>query len=61
MVHQWNFNIQQSVGFNTILQAAYVGNRGLRLPGQLFPTSPIPVPVRFSRDGRTRILVKSTA
>jgi hypothetical protein len=44
MVHQWNFNIQQSVGFNTILQAAYVGNRGLRLPWATLPNQPDPGP-----------------
>jgi Carboxypeptidase regulatory-like domain len=44
MVHQWNFNIQQSVGFGTMLQVAYVGNRGLRLPMATLPNQPEPGP-----------------
>ncbi|MCC6860774.1 MAG: TonB-dependent receptor [Bryobacterales bacterium] len=44
MVHQWNFNIQQSLGFNTVIQAAYVGNRGLRLPWATLPNQPDPGP-----------------
>ncbi len=29
--NQWNFNIQQGLGQNTVLQAGYVGNRSLHL------------------------------
>lgn len=42
MIHQWNFNIQQSLGFGTVLQVAYVGNRGLRLPRATLPNQPAP-------------------
>jgi hypothetical protein len=44
MVHQWNFNIQQSVGFGTVLQLTYVGNRGLRLPWATLDNQPTPGP-----------------
>ena len=44
MVHQWNFNIQQSLGSGTTLQLAYVGNRGLRLPRATLPNQPDPGP-----------------
>jgi hypothetical protein len=44
MIHQWNFNIQQSLGFGTVLQIAYVGNRGLRLPRATLPNQPSPGP-----------------
>jgi hypothetical protein len=44
MIHQWNFNIQQSIGFGTVVQAAYVGNRGLRLPMATLPNQPEPGP-----------------
>lgn len=30
---QWNFNIQQGVGSDSMLQVAYIGNRGLHLDG----------------------------
>jgi len=43
-VHQWNFNIQQLLGFQTVLQVAYVGNRGLRLPMATLPNQPDPGP-----------------
>jgi hypothetical protein len=43
-VHQWNFNVQQSLGFNTVVQIAYVGNRGLRLPWATLPNQPDPGP-----------------
>ncbi|HEU0138347.1 MAG TPA: carboxypeptidase regulatory-like domain-containing protein [Bryobacteraceae bacterium] len=43
-VHQWNFNIQQSLGFDTVLQVAYVGNRGLRLPWATLPNQAAPGP-----------------
>ncbi|MBI3693255.1 MAG: TonB-dependent receptor [Acidobacteria bacterium] len=43
-VHQWNFNVQQSLGFGTVLQVAYVGNRGLRLPWATLPNQPDPGP-----------------
>jgi len=44
MVHQWNFNVQQSLGFGTVLQVAYVGNRGLRLPWSTLANQPAPGP-----------------
>ena len=44
MVHQWNFNVQQSLGFGTVLQVAYVGNRGLRLPWSTLSNQPSPGP-----------------
>ncbi len=30
-VHQWNFNIQQEVGYGLVVQAGYIGRRGTRL------------------------------
>jgi hypothetical protein len=30
-VHQWNFNIQQEVGYGMVAQAGYIGRRGTRL------------------------------
>ncbi len=30
---QWNFNIQQGVGSDSMLQVAYIGNRGLHIDG----------------------------
>jgi hypothetical protein len=44
LVNQWNATVQQSLGFGTVLQIAYVGNRGLRLPAELFPNQPAPGP-----------------
>ncbi len=44
MIHQWNFNVQQSMGYGTVLQIAYVGNRGLRLPWATLPNQPDPGP-----------------
>jgi hypothetical protein len=44
LIHQWNFNIQQSLGPSTVLQVAYVGNRGLRLPRATLPNQPDPGP-----------------
>ena len=53
MVHQWNFNIQQSVGFNTISRRRMSATADFVYPGRPFPTSRIQVPVRFSRAVRT--------
>jgi len=44
MIHQWNFNVQQQLGFGTVLQVTYVGNRGLRLPWSTLPNQPSPGP-----------------
>jgi hypothetical protein len=44
LIHQWNFNIQQALGFGTVLQVAYVGNRGLRMPRATLPNQPDPGP-----------------
>src|SRR5437867_361794 len=41
-VHQWNLNVQQAIGFGTVAQIAYVGNRGLRLPWATLPNQPEP-------------------
>ncbi|MFN7922361.1 MAG: TonB-dependent receptor [Bryobacteraceae bacterium] len=43
-IHQWNFNVQQSLGGNTVLQVSYVGNRGLRLPWATLDNQPDPGP-----------------
>jgi hypothetical protein len=43
-VHQWNFNVQQDLGFSTVLQVGYVGNRGMHLPRSTFPNQPRPGP-----------------
>ncbi|HWB97180.1 MAG TPA: hypothetical protein VG672_10770, partial [Bryobacteraceae bacterium] len=43
-VQQWNFNIQQALGHNTVLQVAYVGNHAIRLPWEIFPNQPDPAP-----------------
>ena len=34
-IQNWNFNIQQQLGSNTVLDVAYVGNKGTRLPSNL--------------------------
>ncbi|HWQ54741.1 MAG TPA: carboxypeptidase regulatory-like domain-containing protein [Bryobacteraceae bacterium] len=41
-VHQWNFNIQQELGFSTVAQIGYVGNRAMRLPRVTIPNQPLP-------------------
>jgi hypothetical protein len=44
MIHQWNFNIQQSLGSGVVVQLSYVGNRGLRLPWATLDNQPDPGP-----------------
>jgi hypothetical protein len=44
LIHQWNFNVQQALGYGAVLQVAYVGNRGLRLPRATLPNQPDPGP-----------------
>ncbi len=41
-IHQWNFNVQQSLGYGTVLQVSYVGNHGLHLPWATLPNQPSP-------------------
>jgi hypothetical protein len=43
-VQQWNFNVQQLIGYNLVLQAAYLGNHDTHLPRETFPNEPIPGP-----------------
>src|SRR5439155_14405723 len=55
----WNFNIQQPIGKDTVVQAGYIGNRGIHLDGgynlnRLFPgTSLKPYP-QFGSISMTR-------
>jgi hypothetical protein len=44
MIHQWNFNVQQSLGAGVVVQVSYVGNRGLRLPWATLDNQPDPGP-----------------
>src|SRR5262249_58763759 len=41
-LQQWNFNIQQSLGFDMALTAAYVGSHGSHL--YIFPNINQPIP-----------------
>jgi len=41
-IHQWNLNIQQSLGYGVVLQVSYVGNHGLHLPWATLPNQPSP-------------------
>lgn len=41
-IHQWNFNVQQEVGFETVVTIAYAGSRGIHL--NVFPNINQPVP-----------------
>ena len=43
-VQQWNFNIQQDLGYNTVLQVAYLGNHDTHLARESFPNQPLPGP-----------------
>jgi hypothetical protein len=43
-VQQWNFNIQQDLGYNTVLQIVYVGNHGAHLARETFVNQPPPGP-----------------
>jgi hypothetical protein len=31
LVHKWNFNVQRDIGWNTVLEVAYIGSKGQRL------------------------------
>lgn len=37
---QWSFSIQRDVGFNTVLDLAYVANRGVKLPWSVAANNP---------------------
>jgi hypothetical protein len=43
-VQQWNFNVQQELGYSTVLQVAYVGNHDAHLARETFPNQPSPAP-----------------
>ncbi len=44
MVQQWNFNLQQEVAHNMVLQVAYVGNHSSHLARETVPNQPLPGP-----------------
>ncbi len=56
-LEEWNFSVQKQLGASIVVEGAYVGSRGIKLDGTLFPNqpnaAPAPVPpvVRFPALG----------
>jgi hypothetical protein len=50
---QWNFDVQQQLGWDTVLDLAYLGSAGHRLPGP--DTSINQVPVALMAAGNTQV------
>src|ERR1041384_7870480 len=48
-VQMWNFNIQHELGYNVVLQVAYIGNHGSHLARETFPNEPLPAPGLLNR------------
>src|SRR5262249_38826604 len=56
---QWNFNIQQPLGGDSMVQVGYIGNRGIHLTGgynlnRLFPGTSNKPYLRFGNISMTR-------
>jgi len=43
-LNQWNFSIQRQLSPSTVLEVAYVGNKGTNLPGRFNPNQAFPEP-----------------
>jgi hypothetical protein len=41
LVHKWNFNVQRDIGWNTVLEVAYIGSKGQRLTQNYDPNRPV--------------------
>ena len=41
MVHKWNVNLQRDIGFNTVLEAGYIGSKGQRLKTNWGPNAAV--------------------
>jgi hypothetical protein len=54
-VGQWNFNIQQAVAYNMVVQVGHLGNHDTHLPRETFLNEPVPGPGPVQSRRLTRI------
>ncbi len=41
LVHKWNLNLQRDIGWNSVLEVAYIGSKGQRLTQNYDPNRPV--------------------